>query len=253
MTRASISVLTMVKGIGVLLIVLCLSATAFPSAGSDQKTVKAGSPRAWALAATAILTERNNHRHDILGGCVRTGANVAHWKGVLYNWWNIRDREDLLKTLKWIEDNGHRSDFEKLGSFIASLNDEQKLTLSSKLSDNKEAKHEIEAVERYYQKLGRKSLLGWDYSRYISLCRLGYMVGYLTESEAWARIITAAAILQRTFDSWKDLGENYFIGREFWSYEMALRDGRLYRDTYRRLLNNGNSPWKLNPWTVRLF
>ena len=35
------------------------------------------SPEAWALATTALLTEHNQERHDLLGGRERTDANVS--------------------------------------------------------------------------------------------------------------------------------------------------------------------------------
>jgi Protein of unknown function (DUF1266) len=47
------------------------------------------------------------------------------------------------------------------------------------------------------------------------------LCGYLAEDEAWEKIMPAAAKLHATFSSWKELGENYLIGREFWSYEQT--------------------------------
>src|SRR5207247_4705908 len=38
---------------------------------------------------------------------------------------------------------------------------------------------------QHYRKRGRNSLVGWDYCRYIMLCRCGYQVGFLSEDEAW--------------------------------------------------------------------
>ena len=77
-------------------------------------------------------------------------------------------------------------------------------------------------AKEYYKKLGEKSLLGWDYGRYICLCRWGYLVGWLNEQEAWEKIMPAAELLQKSFSSWEDLGRNYLIGRLFWSYQYAV-------------------------------
>ena len=78
------------------------------------------------------------------------------------------------------------------------------------------------------------------------------MAGYFTEEEAWSRITPAARKLQKTFYSWKDLGQNYLIGREFWSYEETEKNGHLYRDAYQRLLDNPVSPWNIYPWDMEL-
>src|SRR6266404_5769053 len=46
------------------------------------------SPETWALATTAVLTKRNQERHDLLGGRERTDANV-------------REKQDLLRSRSW--------------------------------------------------------------------------------------------------------------------------------------------------------
>jgi hypothetical protein len=103
-------------------------------------------------------------------------------------------------------------------------------------------------VRQYGSVFGRKSLLGWDYSRYVLLCRWGYHCGYLSEQEAWDRIMPVARMLQKTFSSWADLGENFLVGREFWSYAEMLRTGAEVKAAYQTLLDDPFSPWKFNPW-----
>ena len=57
---------------------------------------------------------------------------------------------------------------------------------------------------------------------------------------------------QRIFDSWADLGENYLIGRKFWSFEQTRSNGYLYRQAYERLLHNPKSPWRRYGWDTHL-
>jgi hypothetical protein len=200
------------------------------------------SAKSWALATTAILTERNHQRHDSLGGADLSEANVTHWKKILADWWDVNDRQGLLTALAWIEKEGHRKKFDKLGMIVAPLSDGQ-IEILNQSNRDEEAKNRVVIARHYFEKVGKKSILGWDYARFISLCRWGYLVGYLTEKEAWDRIMPAAELLQKTFESWNDLGENYLIGREFWSYEETRKKGQLYRATYQKLLNDCNSPW----------
>jgi hypothetical protein len=208
--------------------------------------------KTWALATSAVLTERNRQRHDLLGGDERTEKNISERKRGLSQWWSVNSRADLFAMLKWLEEGGHRQNFEELGAFAESLSPEQYRQLKLKTSLNPEAAHQLAVVEKHYRKLGKKSLLGWDYGRYVWLCRSGYLVGYLTEEEAWERIMYAARTLQGSFDSWKDLGENYLIGREFWSLHQTKETGYLIRDAYFRMLNDPESPWKRHAWETNL-
>ena len=139
-----------------------------------------------------------------------------------------------------------------MGAAVEALGDEQFREVQTKAQRNEELSHRIQIAKQHYKRLGPKSLLGWDYGRYVFLCRWGYFVGYITEEEAWHRIMPVAAKLQKTFDSWKDLGENYLIGREFWSLSQTKRDGQLYRDAFQRLLSDPASPWNRYPWNLDL-
>jgi len=62
----------------------------------------------------------------------------------------------------------------------------------------------------------------------------------------------AAGIIQSTFSSWREVGENYLIGREFWSYSQTQQDGRFMREVCERLLANPRSPWNQIPWGLNL-
>jgi len=85
-----------------------------------------------------------------------------------------------------------------------------------------------------------------------ALCRWGYLVGHLSEDEAWSFILYAAGRVQGTFDSWEDLGRNYLIGREYWSHDETRAKGHLYREAYLRLLRDPGSPWTQLPWYTDL-
>lgn len=110
----------------------------------------------------------------------------------------------------------------------------------------------VVVARRYYEKLGSQSITGWDFARYINLCRWGVQVGYLSEDEAWPRVMYAAGILQQTFASWQEFGENYLIDREFWSLRQTQKDGPAMRASYLRLLNDPRSPWNQIPWELAL-
>ncbi len=206
--------------------------------------------KSWGLAASAMLTEFNHGEHDTLAGFPMTPAMRRSIARLLADSWGIQNRDDLLSALAWIDQRGHRAEFSFLGEKGSQLQPEQLKTVLAHL-DSEDA-NSLLVARRYYQKLGAKGITGWDYERYINVCRLGYGAGYLSEDEAWQAIMHAAQVLQQNFGSWQELGQNYLIGREFWSLAQTRKDGAQMRAAYTRLLNNPASPWHRVQWNLAL-
>ena len=230
-----------------------VAAPAAPAPAPPPPPAPALAPaRAWALATSAVLTELNRERHDLLAGGPRTEERIREWRENLVEWWGVESRADLLETLERLDADGHRREFERLGAALERMSDAEIRALLESRGYDDEVSQKVEVVTRWYGRLGAKSLLGWDYARYVALCRWGYLVGYLSEEEAWARIMPVARRLQRAFTSWRELGENYLIGRQFWSLRETRTSGDLYEAAYRKLLEDPGSPWSRLPWNTDL-
>lgn len=206
--------------------------------------------RAWAIGCAGVLNERNLARHDTLSPYEVNKKNIKECKELLDRWWGVTSRADLFDSLKGIEEGGHRKRFDDWGKYIQSSSEEQYKKLVEAKNNDKEKLCEILTAKEYYEKLGEKSLLGWDYTRYICLCRWGYVTGYITEEEAWQKIMPVAEMLQKKFDSWEDLGQNYLIGRRFWSHKYTVEEGKYYDEALQRLLDMRSSPWNKYPWNM---
>jgi hypothetical protein len=84
------------------------------------------------------------------------------------------------------------------------------------------------------------------------------MCGWIDEQEAWNLIMPAAKTLQQNYTSWKDLGENYLIGREFNAEEYTndITEDPLSDDddegvyNLHRLLTEPLSPWLILKWNT---
>ena len=206
----------------------------------------------WALATCAVLTESNRRRHDMLGGCERGPKEIKAWQDSLAKWWGDNNREDLLGTLNWIEEGGHRREFDEIARDLSAATPAQLANIRIRIAANPSISNKVEIVLKYKDEFGRKSLAAWDYDRYVSLCGWGYIAGYLSEEEAWQRIMPVARLLQKTFASWKDLGNNHVVGREFWSWKHTQEGGDLTRQCYEKLLTDLSSPWVLLKWETDL-
>jgi len=217
--------------------------------GVNYKPRSLTNAQQWALGVSGVLASRNHMKFDSLAGEDRNIYAIQHEKKLLKEWWNIENKKDLLKDLEWLKNEGHSAEFNKFKKLLVSK--QWQTNLKEKLENkDPEFKYKIAVVRKYQDFLDNKSLYGWDVARYICLCRWGYLCGYLTEEDAWEKIMPAARFAQKTFDSWENLGKNYLIGREFWSPQ---NDGRyIYEDTYMRLLEAPESPWKKLPWNLSL-
>jgi hypothetical protein len=216
----------------------------------NRKIVKGS--KAWAIACSAVLNERNHGFHDSLSTKDLSEINIKQIKDFLDDTWGIKGKADLYDDLKWLEESGDRMKFEVWGRLLQNLSSQEYTDLLKKYENDSEVTQEIVIAKKYYEQLEEKSLIGWDCSRYIILCRWSYTAGYIDEAEAWERIISTARVLQKAFDSWEDLGKNYIIGRQFWSHKATLEHGYLYEEAHQRLLDMRSSPWNKYPWDMDL-
>jgi hypothetical protein len=223
-------------------------------AGLDVNSVreKLAKSRQWALACAALVGEAGCGRYDVMLGCELNDQTIAVMKEFLVREWGIRTRADLLKMLSFIEDKGYRARFESLGKSLVPLDDALFVTIVEKNVKEPERVNMMRMARRYYGELGDKGLIGWDYSRYIGLCRLGYAIGFLTEDEAWAKIMPAAKLVQAKFSSWQELAHNYMIGAWFWDYTDLAADSGSLEDAYWRLFDMPSSPWNTLDWKTSL-
>ncbi|UCC22009.1 MAG: DUF1266 domain-containing protein [Planctomycetota bacterium] len=219
--------------------------------GIGNQAAATGS-KAWALGCSAVLTERNHHRHDLLAGGEINWKNIGKTKKLIDETWGITTRDDLFSDLLWLNGGGNRERFDIMGICVVDINDGEYEELRETYSDDEEMLQEMEVARKHYGELQGRGISGWDYARFISLCRWGYMVGHLGEDEAWELIRPAARILQRRFDSWEELGRNYLVGREFWSYEETANSGYRCEDACQRLSEMRDSPWNKYPWDMDL-
>ena len=229
---------TAVSGAGV------LSSVPFDPATSNHARSRA--QERWALAASAILATFNREPLETIS----SGGSVLETRRMIQEWWGISNREGLLEKLDGLDQGGHRQVFTALGARTANLSPDELSNAVRQL--NAENANSVTMAHRYYEKYGAQSITGWDYARYINLCRWGVAAGYISEEEAWPRVMHAAQILQQAFTSWREFGENYLVGREFWSLNQTRIDGQQMRAIYQKLLNDPGSPWNRIPWNLPL-
>jgi hypothetical protein len=207
-----------------------------------------------ALAFSAILASVNNESlAELNEGPVSDEVRKRELQ-LLDEWWNVKSRDDLLNTLKWIEEGGHRKVLWEMREHLKLLPVENLLDEIFKDTGDKDKFNSKLMAALSLGKPKRKvvDITAWDYGRYISLCRWGYQAGYITEEEAWERIFPAARYLQKSYSSWNEYAEDYLRGREFWSLTQTIMNGYIHREVAAKLLADPKGIWNSASWGVSL-
>ena len=208
---------------------------------------------AWVLATTALLSYRNGHRLDMLPPDVPSDSSTASSRAILREWWGVETRDDLLASLDRLDGGGgHRAVFQEKGRTLAALTESQFQAALAEARRRPREVRRMKLVREHYRRHRENSFVGWDYCRYVMLCRWGYHVGFLTRDEAWSRMIPAGRRIQAGFHSWAELGEDYLVGRELWSPEETAKTGGYYREIDAWLVKAPQSEWNRFPWSMAL-
>ena len=153
-----------------------------------------------ALAFSAILSSVNNESLSELNEGPVSDELRKRQQQSLYEGWNVKSRDDLLNTLQWIEEDGHRKVLWEMREHLKLLPIENLLEEVFKDTNDKNDFNRKLMAALSLGAPQRKvvDITAWDYGRYVSLCRWGYICGYLTEEEAWEMILPVARYLQKS-------------------------------------------------------
>jgi tetratricopeptide (TPR) repeat protein len=206
--------------------------------------------RRWALACTAILFGGNGMGLNSLTGADPSSNHALEERASLISWWRIVNRTALLEQLETLVEDGHSASWQ-----LARKKVKNTLKVDAFTSDRRnslEDRHALQLVDRYGNDFGKRGLYAWDYCRYISLCRWGAEVGFITPDEAWTLIMPVAAKIQKLYSSWEQVGGEYLIGRDFWSHSQYEEGREHYATLINWLLKTPASPWVQLPWDTDL-
>jgi hypothetical protein len=80
----------------------------------------------------------------------------------------------------------------------------------------------------------------------VALVRFAFAAGYLAEVESWQWVERFGAMIRSSYSSWREMSDNYLVGREFNS---GPPDQDLLQ-AHRALIDpaNSSSPWNQIRW-----
>lgn len=197
----------------------------------------------WCLGLSAINTEVNGERHDIL-----QHADPHTFQNSLRAWWDIHDRDSYLESIAWLKQEGHRMAFnEHWGiTLVTPITEWLQQEAEIKKRDAREH-HRLAIVRHYRNQLGSQGIAAWDLGRIVLLARMAFTAGYISEQEAWDTLLEQGAQATRLFNSWYPFAHSYLIGRQYAMRNLDDRTGRNNLQATHRLLTQPESPWLRYP------
>lgn len=210
----------------------------------DHKHAEKDPAKRWALACSAPMFEFNNRGIESLAGAEPNAQQKAEELRTLDEWWGITSKAKLVNTITRLLNGGmhhprwmatYRAYKENPAAF-----------------DGKEGDTKLMLVKEYGDKFGEHGIQAFDLSRVVSLCRWGYMGGFLTEGEAFELMLPAAVRIQKEYTNWDDFVTGYFVGRRFWN-PFSYTDGPARVDRVIHSLKSDPNILRKIPWDTKLL
>jgi hypothetical protein len=189
-----------------------------------------------------------------MGAAERQEAE-KHERELLASSWDIHSREELLDTLDKIQsgEEGHRGAYWEIRRRLLEGKMENYLRVVSETPNENNGQVRAFIVATHLGPLRGATLpiTAWDFGRYINLCRFGVLCSWITEQEAWDRIIPAARLLQASYASWDDYATDYLLGRNFWN-PLAASENETLRYIVALLKLPPKGVWSTIQWNESL-
>lgn len=211
----------------------------------------------WALANVMVFSVRNGDAWDRL--VLDEAKDVA--RDGLRASWHIHDRQSLMMQLRWLSEEGHRGELQRLARRFATMPQEQFDQERAKAEQLRDGEDKSDLLWR--MQVAREDrdgiryvdFLAWDLVRFIWLCRHGVHLGYLDEAEAPAMLLPVSQRLQQAYEGWEDCADQFLRARGFWTGgNPAYNESQAaIRETIRLLREDAYSPWKRMDWHMPLY
>ncbi|SIT28382.1 Protein of unknown function [Filimonas lacunae] len=211
----------------------------------------------WAIACGADLAFANGqYLNDIA-----TGLGKQACRQLLSDWWDIDSAEELVETIEWLQEEGHRLQYDTICQALNTISvKESKTFLRSYAVNNEEEEEAVmeklrntrDALELFREKqiIGsteQPDALIWDFARIINLCRGGFDAGYLPKQQALQYIVHCIPAIKSTYSSWKELSVAYQFARCVWN-GVDVDSVALFQEGMKTLLSSPESPWVALSW-----
>lgn len=198
----------------------------------------------WTLAAAGNLARANKVSLERLS----LGFPKSLVRSMLKSAWDIKGADDVMPTLTWLANEGHRAKFQSLYETLRGIPAAQFEEEVGRYSRDDQRLYRF--VYQHYDQFANGDILAWDLARYIYVTRAAFNAGYIDEGQGWHLANSAATVLRSSLTSWKELSTNFRLGRRYW--QGGATEDRDHARAAEWLENDPKSPWQRLPWALNV-
>ncbi len=205
---------------------------------------------AWACALPGIIDEMNRASHSTLEVEKLSNFNITVYKNMLVNYWNIKNRNNLLHSLEWLLTKGQNAEFNEYLNYFRANPDSTIDEIIEKYMLSEREFNGLKFIKSLNFAPDENTILAYDLGRYVAVCRWGYQCGYINNADAWTKILSVIPVIKKNFNSWEEFGKSYMHGRLFW---LALSNDSetekvLTEKIFKKLITPPKGYWTTIPW-----
>lgn len=216
---------------------------------SDQNNEQT---KQWFLGLGAMFQKREGWSHETFGPRDIAPKNKDFYRRALADSWEIENRDQLHSQLDWLYTSGQQDSYLGIRNQICCMKRDRVAALASEIAEGDKQRLRLGVVMQYQHALGEGGVLGFDAARAFWICKVSYLVGIMSEQEAYACLHKFALHVQPKFNSWYHYGLSYMVGREFWRPSTSTESLIFLMKDAKGLATDPASPWKTLQWKVSL-
>lgn len=165
---------------------------------------------------------------------------------------NVYDDHTLKYKLAWLMNEGHRTEFKKMHSYLSTLSEPNRKSFLQSLSKENGDHSKWNIVNYYLKKLPADGIGAFDYAWYIYLCRAGVAVGFIDNLEAGRYMAKAAKLAQQSYSGWESYFIAYVGGSQFASSDATFDFIKKNHAYHSKLFAARRSPIHQVDWNIQL-
>lgn len=200
------------------------------------------------ILLSGIISQLNQHELDGLEVEERIPVFVQQVATVVRRSWGLEGREDLLETLRYLTQEGHRLRYR---TYAAAASPEELYEDGMDEDDLESIRSGWAFAQHFKERYPAAFLLGWDMGRAAMLTRWGFYLGWITRGEAVGILSDLAQAAAGSFRSWRAFGRSYQFGGVFWKQLCGDNDAGYLRSLTKAitsLLTDTVEEWDGGQW-----
>lgn len=206
----------------------------------------------WCLALGAIFQKREGWSHETFEPREIARQDKDFYRQALADSWEIVNRDQLHSQLDWLYGTGQQASYIETRNLIDCMKAVRVEALACEIAEGDTERLRLSVVTQYRHALGEGGVLGFDAARAFWICKASYLMGIMTEQEAYAYLHKFAIRVQPKFEGWHHYSLSYMVGREFWRPSTTVDNLNLLMNDVKGLATDPASPWLTIPWNLAL-